>query len=114
MKVGSVVRDMQIIIMACDNNPPIIETIMDTCINAGDVLSFKVLARDVDFAQIVTLTATSSIFHLQDSLAHFNQPISGRDSVYTYFTWYIIAIIFKNNLILLFLSPRIMELLLVW
>lgn len=88
VKVGSVVRDMQIIIMACDNNPPIIETIMDTCINAGDVLSFKVLARDVDFAQIVTLTATSSIFHLQDSLAHFNQPISGRDSVYTYFTWY--------------------------
>ncbi len=88
VKVGSIVRDMQIIIMACNNNPPIIETIMDTCINAGDILSFKVLAKDIDFAQTVTLTATSSIFYLQDSLAYFNQPIMGRDSVYTYFTWY--------------------------
>ncbi|MBP7102793.1 MAG: gliding motility-associated C-terminal domain-containing protein [Bacteroidales bacterium] len=87
VKVGSVIRDMQIIIMACDNNPPEIVTIDDTCVNAGDTLIFKVLAKDKDYKQVVTMTAASAIFHLPDSLAYFDQPIAGRDSVFTYFSW---------------------------
>ncbi len=87
VKVGSVVRDMQIIIMACNNNPPEIYTISDTCINAGDTLSFRVLATDKDYGQTVTLTAVSSIFYLSDSSAAFIQPVASRDSVYSDLIW---------------------------
>ena len=87
IKVGSVVRDMQIIIMACDNNPPEIVTIGDTCINAGDTLEFKVLAKDKDYGQIVTLSATGSVFYLKDNSVTFNQPVADHDSVSSDFSW---------------------------
>lgn len=87
VKIGSVIRDMQIIIMACNNHVPEIISLDDTCINAGDTLVFKVSARDPDANQVVTLTAIGSVFQLTESPAYFNQGISGRDSVSTYFYW---------------------------
>ena len=62
VKIGSVIRDMQIIIMACNNHVPEIISLDDTCINAGDTLVFKVSARDPDANQVVTLTAIGSVF----------------------------------------------------
>ena len=46
--LGNVLRDMAILVIDCDNNPPIIETISDTCIYAGDLLEFDVKAWDPD------------------------------------------------------------------
>lgn len=46
--LGSVVRDMAVWVIDCDNNPPVIETITDTCVYAGDVLEFDYLAYDPD------------------------------------------------------------------
>ncbi|MDR1878271.1 MAG: gliding motility-associated C-terminal domain-containing protein [Bacteroidales bacterium] len=56
VKVGEVVRDMQITISGCDNRPPEITAIRDTCIDAGDTLAFQVTATD-NISQIVTLSA---------------------------------------------------------
>lgn len=54
-KVGHVIRDMQINIITCDNNPPQIENINDTCIVAFTNLNFEVNATDPDgdFVNIV-------------------------------------------------------------
>ncbi|MEZ4824728.1 MAG: gliding motility-associated C-terminal domain-containing protein [Bacteroidia bacterium] len=46
--LGYVVRDMAVWVIDCDNNPPVIETITDTCVYAGDVLEFDYLAYDPD------------------------------------------------------------------
>ncbi len=46
--LGYVVRDMAIWVNDCKNNPPVIKTINDTCITAGDILEFQIKAWDPD------------------------------------------------------------------
>ncbi|MEZ5198441.1 MAG: hypothetical protein R2764_19270 [Bacteroidales bacterium] len=58
-RIGYVTRDLQIHISACSNNPPYITAINDTCIEAGDYLSFEVTATDPD-GDVLTLSATGS------------------------------------------------------
>ncbi len=48
IKVGEVVRDMQITVESCTNQPPEIANIPDTCVVAGSFLSFLVNASDPD------------------------------------------------------------------
>jgi len=53
--IGSVERDMQINITPCDNHVPDIQTIKDTCIEAGTLLKFPVSVTDVNNV-VATLT----------------------------------------------------------
>ncbi len=46
--IGEIWRDMAILVKECDNNPPVIETITDTCIYAGDTLRFDIVSYDPD------------------------------------------------------------------
>ena len=46
LKIGSVLRDMQIMVSACDNLPPVLEALKDTCIEAGQNLNFPIFAND--------------------------------------------------------------------
>src|SRR5690606_28300468 len=46
LKVGTVLRDMQITVIVCDNLPPTIEALNDTCVEAGQTLTFSVFADD--------------------------------------------------------------------
>ena len=55
--IGYVERDLQVDIDNCNNNPPVIEDVKDTCILAGDTLVMPVLAYDPD-SQRVTISAT--------------------------------------------------------
>ena len=48
IKVGSVLRDMQIDVDICDNNPPEITTIIDTCILINQGLQFDIEVSDPD------------------------------------------------------------------
>lgn len=59
--VGSVLRDMQIDIGPCQNHPPKIQPIRDTCIEAGTTLNFTVIAEDPDNNKL-TLTAKGGPF----------------------------------------------------
>jgi gliding motility-associated-like protein len=87
VKIGSVTRDMQIEIVACNNTPPVIEPIDDTCVTAGSILRFPVLAYDPD-GNKVELTATGGPFEVEDNPASIDpDPASGSDSVETLFTW---------------------------
>jgi len=59
---GSVLREMQIIIQACNNNAPVITDIKDTCIIAGNNLHFTVTATDPDPTDTLTLSASGGPF----------------------------------------------------
>ncbi len=86
IKIGSITRDMQISIGSCNNQPPLISTINDTCIVAGTHLNFLVTANDVDGNQI-TLTGTGSALSTTPNPGWFTQPAVGIGSVQSDFSW---------------------------
>jgi len=83
---GSVTRDMQITISACNNHPPIIENIIDTCVVIGDTLSYMIKASDVD-NDVITLRATGGPIIQTNGPATFPQPSTGMGYVESLFTW---------------------------
>lgn len=87
-RIGYVTRDLQIQVVACDNNPPEIITISDTCVNAGDTLVFPVVAVDPD-GDKVTLSATGSPFLQDDSPAQMDptNPVTGDVNAVAEITW---------------------------
>ena len=73
VKIGSVIRDMQILISACDNDLPVISMISDTCVVAGASLNFLISAYDPNGNQ-VTLEASGAPFALENSPAVLTPP----------------------------------------
>ena len=87
VKIGSVLRDMQIIVVACNNRPPQIDPVQDTCIEAGKNLRFVVKASDPD-SNNVTLSGTGSPFILADSPATLDpNPVTGLGHTQAVFHW---------------------------
>jgi gliding motility-associated-like protein len=79
------VRDMQVSIAACDNQPPQIFTIMDTCVTAGQPLNIDVLVTDPNSSQ-VTLSATGAPLLLSNSPATI-QSASGTPPITSQLVW---------------------------
>lgn len=71
VKIGSVVRDMQIIISNCDNDLPQIQCDNQYCIVAGEQLDFIISASDPN-GDNVTLTASGAPFEVAVSPAILN------------------------------------------
>ncbi|MDQ3101118.1 MAG: hypothetical protein M3R08_07010, partial [Bacteroidota bacterium] len=86
VNVGWVMRDMQITVLDCDNQPPVIAQVPDTCVEAGTLLSFNVQASDPNAAQNVTLDALGQPFVVASSPATFVSP-SVDNPVNGVFTW---------------------------
>ena len=84
--IGYMIRDMQVTVLPCDNNPPIVETIDEICVEAGDTLEFLVKAWDPD-GDPVTLTGTGGPLELSVSPTTFNQPVSAQDTAQSTFRW---------------------------
>ncbi|HIF14130.1 MAG TPA: gliding motility-associated C-terminal domain-containing protein [Bacteroidetes bacterium] len=55
MLIGSMIRDMQIIVLDNQNDPPEIQDLNDTCIVAGSTLNINVSATDPNTGQYITL-----------------------------------------------------------
>ncbi len=85
LKIGYITRDMQITIVTCDNNAPVIEPINDTCVEAGDTLQFKVVATDIDNNNI-TLTAAGAPFQIANP-AEFYSPADSAGRNTGLFSW---------------------------
>lgn len=83
--IGTMVRDMQVSIAACDNQPPEIFTIIDTCVTAGQPLNIDVLVTDPNSSQ-VTLTATGAPLLLTNSPATI-QSASGPPPITSHLVW---------------------------
>lgn len=85
VRIGYVTRDMQITIIACDNEAPVIENLQDTCVMAGDTLMFMVTATDPDEDQVV-IRALGGPFEVEENPAEF-PAVVGEGSVSSTFTW---------------------------
>ncbi len=87
VKVGSVLRDMQIdIVVDCENDPPVIELNKTVCALAGDTINEPVLAYDINPEDIIELTGTGSPLNLDFKPAFFTN-VAGSDSITSNFFW---------------------------
>lgn len=84
--IGIVIRDMQITVGPCNNEPPVINTIDEICVEAGDTVEFDVNATDPNTGQVVTLTATGGPLQPPNN-AYFPGSTSGVQSVTAPFRW---------------------------
>ncbi len=85
--IGSMIRDMQVSVKECENNPPEIEHIKHLCVQAGTVLDFDITATDNDTDQTITLTASGGpITEVSGDLAVFSEVL-GEDTVNGDFLW---------------------------
>jgi len=86
IQIGSIIRDMQITIAACNNHPPVIQALADTCVLVDDTLTQVVSASDQD-GDRVTLSGSGGPLIVQNNKATFPQPVSGQPSVSSTFRW---------------------------
>ncbi len=89
--IDTTIRDMQILVENCsDNEPPVIETIEEICVVAGDLVEFMVVATDPNPGDKIKLSAAGAPFILgispasdfqtwrpfgTPSAVHKNQPV---------------------------------------
>lgn len=86
INIGTLERDMQIIVLNQVNDPPQLTIVNDTCIRAGDTLLAQISARDRNTGQIVTLSADGGPFRVATSPAQFSAA-SGNPATGS-FRWY--------------------------
>ncbi|MCD4695396.1 MAG: gliding motility-associated C-terminal domain-containing protein [Bacteroidales bacterium] len=86
-RVGYVTRDLQIKIDACENDPPVIYALDDTCITAGQLLQFEVSASDPN-GDLIALSGRGSPFLQNESPAIMQpNPAYGNGEVSATFSW---------------------------
>ena len=66
IKIGEIIRDMQIIVVESPNNPPVITVPPNICIEAGKTVNFKVSAVDKDNNNI-RITTSGGVYNLDAS-----------------------------------------------
>ena len=69
--IDSTIRDIQVLIEDCNNDPPKVETIDKICVVAGQFLKFPVRATDPNVGQKVQLSALGGPFEVKYSRATF-------------------------------------------
>ncbi len=69
VRINSMIRDMQILVLQCDNSPPVIESEDEFCVIAGETLEFDILVTDPDSNQKVSLTALGGPFEVSDKVS---------------------------------------------
>lgn len=86
--IGSVERDLQVTVVGgCQNDPPVIAALKDTCVVAGTTIAFPVTATDPNFNDEVTLTSTGGVYLLSSSPAFFPQGAHANTTVTATFSW---------------------------
>jgi gliding motility-associated-like protein len=88
VKIGFVVRDMQINLVPCTNQPPVINALPDLCVDAGTIISFPVLASDTDIPfQQITLSATGGPFSFESPFNAQFAPVTSSGWITQGFLW---------------------------
>lgn len=86
--IGSVLRDMQVVVEACPNNdPPLVIVPQDTCVEAGSTIIKSIYVSDPNAAQSVSISGFGGAFAVPSNKG-FLTPTLGSSSGYTsIFTW---------------------------
>ncbi|MCB9343178.1 MAG: gliding motility-associated C-terminal domain-containing protein [Lewinellaceae bacterium] len=79
--IDTTIRDMQIMVGNCNNNPPDVVTLSKVCVVAGDTLAFEVSGNDIDPNDKVLLTALGAPLTSQFSPATFDAPKAHLDPI---------------------------------
>lgn len=88
VKIGNIVRDMQIEVYPTDNNTPKIDSLPDYCVESGTEVSFRINANDVD-QDSITLSAAGGPFMVDQNAAIFaeDKSVATRGHSEGSFTW---------------------------
>ena len=86
VKIGSIIRDMQIKVVETDNKPPKIDPVGPFCVEANELLQFTVTAKDTA-TEAITLTSTGGVYNLANSPATFEQGNHAYSEVQADFSW---------------------------
>ncbi|UCG27620.1 MAG: gliding motility-associated C-terminal domain-containing protein, partial [Bacteroidales bacterium] len=86
IKIGNIVRDMQIEVYHSDNRPPTNPLFGDFCVEAGSLIEFNITSTDID-NDPVTHEASGGAFVLGESPAEFFEIDSDSGSVTSTFRW---------------------------
>jgi len=86
VKIGNIVRDMQIDVFNSTNNPPVNPPLHDLCITAGDLIEFQITSTDADLDS-VRQKMTGGPFEVKVSPATFTRLAAGRGFSTSTFTW---------------------------
>lgn len=60
--LNSIIRDMQILVSACNNDPPIIDVIQEICVVAGEEINLPIVVNDPNSGDKVGLFASGGPF----------------------------------------------------
>ncbi|HNW72566.1 MAG TPA: gliding motility-associated C-terminal domain-containing protein [Bacteroidales bacterium] len=106
IRIGSILRDMQIIVVACNNHPPVIYDVADTCVEAGKNLRFPVRAYDSD-SNTVTLSGTGGPLVINNNPATLEpNPASGYGHTLSLFRWNTVCDHIRNQPYQLFFKAQ--------
>ena len=64
--INVILRDMQILIRACENEPPVIKSIEELCVIAGEKITIDIEVSDPNQAQKVKFSATGGPFSVKN------------------------------------------------
>lgn len=67
--INSIIRDMQIFVDICDNEPPVIDVIDEICVIAGTDINIPITITDPNETDLVALTVTGGVFTIQPNPA---------------------------------------------
>ncbi|MEP6647705.1 MAG: gliding motility-associated C-terminal domain-containing protein [Saprospiraceae bacterium] len=67
--ISSFIRDMQILVLICDNKPPDIVSAEELCVIAGHHLDLKIDVSDPDLDQLVSVSAVGGPFEVSGNKA---------------------------------------------
>ena len=84
--IGSVLQDLQLTVRACDNDPPVIEDVADTCVFAGANLDIPFMATDPNPGDVVNVSATGYVFNVGNNPAIFLDSTAA-DTAVGHFIW---------------------------
>ncbi len=86
--LNSVIRDMQILVIVCNDTPPEITVDEEICVIAGEVLNIPVTVDDIDSDQQVRISATGGPFIQDFSPAFLEGSVDFQDAPFTRnFVW---------------------------
>jgi gliding motility-associated-like protein len=88
-RIGYIIRDMQISVVACNDNPPYLKPLKDTCVVAGTNLRLSVPVQGGDSDnKVLELTATGGPFLQKIKKAFMTpDPAHGTKTVQATFQW---------------------------
>jgi len=86
IKIGNIVRDMQIEVYDPDNNPPENPVLHNYCVEAGSLIEFEITSTDPD-KDLVSHSSVGGVYIIDNSPATFQELASDSGFVTSRFSW---------------------------